>query len=133
MESNIFQNQIHCYTDASYSQQKSTSIIAYKIGNELIKTIEFKDIKNTQAELLGIEFCIGYTIQHYRSIKTINIYTDCQNAWKQDYFNYKNQNQNQIKINLIKIKGHQQMEFMDEHDLIFKQVDKMARKTLRKL
>lgn len=124
---------INCYTDASYSQEKSTSIIAYKISNESIKTIQFNNIKNTQAELLGIEFCIGYTIQNYPNVKIINIYTDCQNAWKQDYSIYSNDNMIPIKINLIKIKGHQKMEFMNEHDLIFKQVDKMARKTLRNL
>jgi hypothetical protein len=133
MESKSLEIEIDCYTDASYSQQKSTSIIAYKIQNNPIKTIEFKDIKNTQAELLGIEFCIGYTIQNYPNVKIINIYTDCQNAWKQNYSNYKNHKQNQIQINLIKIKGHQQMELMNGHDLIFKQVDKMARKTLRNL
>ncbi len=133
MNLNLLSTQINCYTDASYSQQKSTSVIAYKIDLDPIKTINFKDIKNTQAELLGIEFCINYTIQNYPNIELINIYTDCQNAWKQDYLNYSNQNQNKIKINLIKVKGHQQMEFMDKHDLIFKQVDKMARKTLRNL
>lgn len=133
MESKLLQTQIHCYTDASYSQQKSTSIVAYKIGTNPIKTIQLNDIKNTQAELLGIEFCISYTIQNYPNVKSINIYTDCQNAWKQDYLNYTNQNQNQIQINLIKIKGHQKMEFMNGYDLIFKQVDKMARKTLRNL
>jgi hypothetical protein len=130
MDSKSFQTEINCYTDASYSQEKSTSIVAYKISNESIKTIKFNDIKNTQAELLGIEFCIGYTIQNYPNVKIINIYTDCQNAWKQDY---SNSNKNNVQINLIKIKGHQKMEFMNGCDLIFKKVDKMARKTLRNL
>jgi hypothetical protein len=132
MENNELE-QIDCYTDASYSKEKSTSVIAYKILNEPIKTIILKDIKNTQAELFGIEFCIGYSIENYSNIKKINIYTDCQNAWKQDYIKYKNKNQIQIEINLIKIKGHQKMEFMNGNDRIFKQVDKMARKTLRNL
>jgi hypothetical protein len=52
---------------------------------------------------------------------------------KQDYIKYKNKDQNQIEINLTKIKGHQKMEFMIRNDIIFKQVDKMARKTLRNL
>lgn len=133
MDPKITLTEINCYTDASYSQQKSISVVAYKIHNEPINTIQFKDVKNTQSELLGIEFCINYTIQNYTNVKTINIYTDCQNAWKQNYLNYTNKNQNKIQINLIKIKGHQQMEFMDGDDLIFKQVDKMARKTLRNL
>lgn len=133
MNTNSSLTNIHCYTDASYSQQKSSSIVAYKIHTEPINTILFKDIKNTQAELLGIEYCIKYAIHNYSNVNTIYIYTDCQNAWKQDYSNYTNQQSDKIVINLIKIKGHQQMKLMNNHDLIFKQVDKMARKTLRKL
>lgn len=34
-------------------------------------------------------------------------------------------------VNLIKIKGHQQMNKMNEQELIFKQVDKEVRKKLR--
>ena len=64
---------------------------------------------------------------------TINIYTDCQNAWKHNFVSINpNTNANtNIKVNLIKVKGHQQKSNMNEHDLIFKQVDKHARKILR--
>lgn len=119
------QIEINCFSDASYSQQKSISIVAYKIHNEIIKTIILPNVKNTEAELFGIEFCIEYVIQNYPLSTLINIFTDCQNAWKQNYSKYK------ININLIKVKGHQKMNLMNENDLIFKQVDKIARKTLR--
>lgn len=132
MENNNFE-EINCYTDASYSKEKSKSVIAYKISDQQIKTIILDDTKNTQTELYGIEFCIKYTIQNYPAVKIINIHTDCQNAWKQNYTIYKNSDNLPIEINLIKIKGHKKMVLMDNKDLIFKQVDKMARKTLRNL
>ena len=118
---------VNCYTDASYSQEKFKSVVAYKINNDDIKYIIYNEIKNTQAEILGIYFCIEYSINNYIYVDTINIYTDCQNAFKQDFSKYN------ININLIKIKGHQKMINMNSHDLIFKSVDKFARKTLRLL
>lgn len=122
---------INCYTDASYSNHKNISVVAYKIDNLDIQTIIYNNVKNTQAEILGIEYCIQYCLDNINmtDIDMINIFTDCQNAWKQDF----NKLCPNIKINLIKIKGHQKMDKMTNDDLIFKQVDKMARKTLRNL
>jgi ribonuclease HI len=117
---------IKCYVDASYSKEKSTSVIAYIIGDEPIKTIIYKDIKNTQAELNGVLFCIDYCIENY-SNEEIIIYTDCQNAFKQDYSN------KSINLKLIKIKGHKPSREANEDDKIFKMVDKYARKILRSL
>jgi len=126
-------NEINCWSDASYSQHKSVSIVAYKINFDSIKTIKFDNIKNTQAEIFGIEFCINLIIKNYPQVQIINIYTDCQYAFKQNYSIYKNQLNVQIQINLIKVKGHQKMKNMNWSDLIFKKVDKFARKTLRNL
>jgi hypothetical protein len=125
--------EINCWTDASYSQYKLTSIVAFKINDEDIKTVQLEGIKNTQAEILGIEYCIINTIQQYFYVTIINIYTDCQHALKQDYSTYNNQNNEKIIINLIKVKGHQKIVNMQWYDLIFKQVDQKARKTLRNL
>ena len=62
--------------------------------------------------------------KNYPLVEKINIYTDCQNTWK-----YKDKYME--NVNLIKIKGHQQMNKMNEQELIFKQVDKEVRKKLR--
>lgn len=119
--------EINCYTDASHSNIHSIAIIGYKIHDENIQSIILENVKNTQAELYGIKFCIEYSIQNYPNIKIINIYTDCQGAFTQDYSEYN------ITINLIKVKGHQQMIHMNSNDLVFKSVDKFARKQLRNI
>jgi len=117
---------IECYTDASYSKEKSVSVVAYKINDEPIQTIIYENVKNTEAELNGILFCIDYCIENYPS-EYIIIYTDCQNAFKQNY------SDKSINLTLVKIKGHQPKREMNSNDLIFKMVDKMARKMLRSL
>ena len=117
---------IECFTDASYSKEKSASVVAYKIHDEPIQTIIYENVKNTEAELNGILLCIDYCIEHYPH-EDITIYTDCQNAFKQDY------SDKPINLNLIKVKGHQPKKEMDSKDLIFKSVDKIARKMLRSL
>jgi hypothetical protein len=126
---------INCYTDASYSKEKATSVIAYKIGTNSIDKIILSNVKNTQAEIFGIEHCIEQCLLEYDSTKTneliLNIYTDCQNAWKHD-FNRLIKTKN-VQLTLIKVKGHQKKINMNSHDLIFKEVDKYARKTLRNL
>ena len=124
-------NQINCYTDASYSNKKNIAVVAYKINDLPIQILTFAGYKNTQAELAGIVHCINFCSVNYVDIKQINIYTDCQNAWKQDYTEL---TMNKFTINLIKIKGHQKIANMKTpEDLIFKSVDKMARKVLRSL
>jgi hypothetical protein len=129
------QQQINCYTDASYSLEKAMSVVAYKIGEKSIEKIFLPNLKNTQAEIFGIEHCITQSLLEYDLTKNneliLNIYTDCQNAWKQDFchlIKIKN-----VHLNLIKVKGHQKKINMNSHDLIFKEVDKYARKTLRNL
>jgi hypothetical protein len=94
-----------------------------------------------KAEILGIEHCVKYVIGHYakndifihsNNTLIINIYTDCQSAWKYDFNSIvTNLTKNKIQLNLIKIKEHQKKCDMNEHDLIFKKVDKHARKILR--
>ena len=128
--SNINIIEIDCYTDASYSKEKFVSVIAYKIHTNPINTIIFEGVKNTQAEINGIEFCIGYCEGNFPNVTIINIYTDCQGAFD---IEFKFKSNKFVKINLIKVKGHQKMAHMNSNDLIFKSVDKMARKTLRKL
>lgn len=124
-------SQINCYTDASYSNEKNIAVVAYKIDDLPIQTLIFEGYKNTQAELAGITHCINFCLKNYIDIKEINIHTDCQNAWKQDYTQL---TANKFTINLIKIKGHQKISNMKTpEDLIFKSVDKMARRVLRSL
>ena len=163
--------EINCYTDASYSKEKAISVVACIINGEPIQTLFYPNIKNTQAEILGIEYCINYCLNNYlnyytkqhidkqhidkqhidkqhidkqhidkqhidkqilfNELLTINIYTDCQNAWKHNFVSTNANANTNIKVNLIKVKGHQQKSNMNEHDLIFKQVDKHARKILR--
>ncbi len=129
------QQQINCYTDASYSKEKAMSVVAYKIGENSIKKIFLPNLKNTQAEIFGIEHCIEQCLSEYKLINSdnliLNIYTDCQNAWKHN-FSYLIKTKN-VQLNLIKVKGHQKKIHMNSHDLIFKQVDKYARKTLRNI
>lgn len=115
---------IECYTDASYSKEKSFSVVAYKIHDEPIQTIIYENVKNTEAELNGILHCIDYCLEHYPN-QEITIYTDCQSAFKQDYSG------KPVVLNLVKVKGHQPRNTMNEKDLIFKSVDKMARKAMR--
>ena len=136
--------EINCYTDASYSKEKAISVVACIINGEPIQTLFYPNIKNTQAEILGIQYCINYCLNNYtkqhinkqilfNELLTINIYTDCQNAWKHNFVSINaniNTNTN-VKVNLFKVKGHQKKSNMNEHDLIFKQVDKHARKILR--
>lgn len=117
---------IKCFTDASYSKEKLVSVVAYKINNEQIKTIIYENIKNTEAELNGILFCIDYCIENY-PFENIIIYTDCQNAFKQNY------GDKLINLTLVKVKGHKPKREMNDDDLIFKMVDKTARKVLRSL
>lgn len=114
---------IKCYTDASYSQDINTSIIAYKIGNDDIITKECKDIKNTEAELYAITECIKYCELNHPN-KTIIIFTDCQKALQNKYAD---------NVTLIKVKGHKKKVLMNSDELIFKTVDQTARKKLRQL
>lgn len=114
--------EINCYTDASYSKEKSLSVVAYKIGDNDINVLYFQDVKNTQSEIMGIQHCIRVCNEEYPDAEIINIYTDCQNAWKHEW---------QPNVNLIKVKGHQPKRDMSPTDLIFKQVDKMAIKMMR--
>jgi ribonuclease HI len=115
---------IECYTDASYSKEKSTSVVAFKIGNAPICTKILKNVKNTEAEIEGIRECLRLCELIYGVDKMVNIYTDCSKAFQTTF----NTNMNFI---IIKVKGHQRKSEMNENDLIFKEVDKFARKTLR--
>ena len=76
-------NIIKCFTDASYSQHKSLSIIGYKIGEHDVVLEELLNVKNTQAELYAIKKCIKVCNEIYPDDEII-IYTDCQRAFKDD-------------------------------------------------
>lgn len=113
--------EIKCFTDASYSQQKSLSIVGYKIGNLDVILEELPNIKNTQAELYAVEKCIDVCNKLYPN-KNIIIYTDCQRALKNQY---------QKNVTLEKIEGHKKTLLKNENDKIFSGVDKAVRKKLR--
>jgi len=53
------EEEIDCFTDASYSYHNSIAVIACKISTNSIKTIIVEDIKNTQSEIYGINYCIN--------------------------------------------------------------------------
>jgi len=117
------EDNIECYTDASYSQFINTSVVAYKIGNDEIILEILENIKNTEAELYAVEKCISLCNK-----KNIKIYTDCQKAVQ----NYKN-NQYPKNVVLFKVEGHKKTINRDEKDKIFNLVDKAARKKLRSI
>ena len=115
-------NIIKCFTDASYSQQKSISIIGYKIGDRDVTLEELINVKNTQAELYAIDKCIKVCNEIHPTDEII-IYTDCQRAFKDPVY--------PLNITLKKIQGHKKGSLKDEDDKIFSVVDKAVRKKLR--
>ena len=117
-------NIIKCFTDASYSQHKSLSIIGYKIGEHDVVLEELLNVKNTQAELYAIKKCIKVCNEIYPDDEII-IYTDCQRAFKDPNYS--------PNITLQKIKGHKKGSLKTEDDKVFSIVDKAVRKKLRQI
>lgn len=118
-------NTINCYCDASTDPLTKLSIGAFKIGNKKIRCHLMKNTSNTDAEIRCIMNCINYCQNEFdMDIYFINIHTDCQKAVNTIFKDH---------FNIIKVKGHQPKRDMNEHDLIFKTVDKYARKILRSL
>lgn len=112
---------INCFTDASYSKEKGASVIAYKIGNDIINTKIMYNMKNSEAEKYGVEIVYNLANNKYPN-SFIKIYTDCKNI---------KYSQNNLKIYWIK--GHTKSNDRTDNDLIFREVDKKARKVLRSL
>lgn len=118
---------IKCFTDASYSQQKSLSVVGYKISNLPIKLEILQDIKNTQAELHAVNKCIDESKIMFPN-RNIIIYTDCQRAIKsfseEEYPSF---------VTIEKIKGHIKTELRNDNDKVFNMVDKAVRRKLRSI
>lgn len=115
--------QVKCFTDASYSQQKGLSVIGYKIGENEIVLDRLPGVKNTQAELVAIDRCISECNRLYSDNVLIIIHTDCQRALKNQYVG---------NVLVVKIKGHKKKVLRDEDDAVFSTVDKAVRRMLRR-
>nr|WBF70539.1 hypothetical protein [Megavirus caiporensis] len=140
---------ILCFCDASFDPKSNTAIIAWKIGNNDIQYKIIHDTNNTRAEiivLLKILSKINYNQQHI-------IYTDCASLLsrinsrdKIIQSNYKTNSGKDIKnadlysqifnklqdgIQVKHIEGHLPIRDMNSNNMIFTQVDKLARKKLR--
>ncbi|AZL89130.1 ribonuclease H [Megavirus baoshan] len=140
---------ILCFCDASFDPKNKIASIAWKIGNNDICYTIIRDTNNTRAEiivLLEILSKINHDLEYI-------IYTDCASLISRinsrDEIirsNYKtrcgkdiknadlysqifNKLQNNIKIKHIE--GHLPTRNMNTNNIIFSQVDKLARKKLR--
>lgn len=115
-----------CFTDASYDPQMKIGVIVFRIyldgiKNEYQQYIEIiNNIKNSELEKIGINKCIKATLNY----NDVTIYTDCQSGM--DAF------QND-RISMNYIKGHDKKSNRDDIGLIFREVDILARKELRRL
>jgi ribonuclease HI len=140
------------YIDASVNQIKKIGYSVIKIMIDGEKIIENHLYKNTKSSTICEIETLYHTLEYIKlnnlyNIK-INIYTDCQNAInllenriiKQNIINsphyelYKMTFElyDLIRPNLIKIKGHQKLNKLnDEKYVEFKEVDKLARKLVR--
>lgn len=116
-------NPIKCFTDASYSKEKSLCIIGYIIDNSDVKITQLPNIKNTQGELIAIDKCIQECSVLFPN-RSVLIYTDCSRALKNNYGDH---------ISIVKIKGHVKKDLRTKNDNIFRIVDKTVRKELRSI
>lgn len=124
-----------CFTDASYCQQTNIGVIVCRIYETSItpynyELLEFEKItlvkngiKNSELEKIGIDTCID--IFHQKHKDKCIIYTDCQSA----VLNHTKDD----NIELIFVKGHSRKYELNYIGLIFRSVDKEARKHLRML
>jgi len=112
---------IDCYTDASYAKDVGGSVIGYKIGDLDIQTKFLEGVKNTEAEIMAVRECVRLCQELYPG-STINIHTDCQKALQLDFG---------TGVVLHKMVGHMKNSLKDDKQLIFTQVDRLARKKLR--
>lgn len=125
MIDNQEQQIIDCYTDASYSKEVGGSIIAYKINNMPIRSKYLNGVKNTEAEIKGVDRCIEIASDMYLNSE-IHIYTDCQKVLE-----LKAEGKYPDNVIVHKMKGHMKGALRDNNQHIFSQVDKRARKLLR--
>ena len=117
---------IDCYTDASYSKNIDGSIIGYKIGANNIVLDYLPQMKNTQAEVLAVKFCVDEVERMYPNKRiTLFIHTDCQKVMTL------NMNTDNIDIQYVKMIGHMKKSLMNAKQKIFSSVDKAVREELR--
>jgi len=125
MIDNQEQEIINCYTDASYSKEVGGSVIAYKINDMPIRTKYLNSVKNTEAEIKGVDRCIDIASKMYLNSE-IHIYTDCQKVLELE-----SEGKYPENVLVHKMKGHMKGELRDKNQQIFSCVDKRARKMLR--
>lgn len=117
--------EIICFTDCSYCPKYNIGVIVHKIytsENCFFQTIINLDgVKNSELEKIGISECIKDCSIISTECKII-IYTDCESSLKETYPN---------NVEIKYIKGHSKKSDRDNIGLIFRDVDILARKTLR--
>jgi hypothetical protein len=117
---------VDCFTDASYSKSANGSVIGYKIGHGNIVLDFLPEIKNTQAEVLAVKFCVDEIEKMYPNNKVLLVvHTDCQKVMTLDMCT-----QN-ISVVYVKMIGHMKKSLMNDKQKIFSAVDKAVRKELR--
>lgn len=109
------------FTDASYSPTQNVAVVGFRRSDH--KLLHFKvlsNVKNTEAELIGVRECIE---DFERSgHEKCQIFTDCQKAVKA--FEHPN-------CEIIKVQGHKRSKDKTPLDFEFSRVDKAVRKHLR--
>uniref|UniRef100_A0A6C0BDA2 RNase H type-1 domain-containing protein n=1 Tax=viral metagenome TaxID=1070528 RepID=A0A6C0BDA2_9ZZZZ len=115
-----------CFTDASYDPKLKFGVIVYRIypngiNYEYEQTIKiFNEIKNSELEKIGIQECINSTLE----FDHVTIFTDCKSAISE----FQND-----RVLIVYIKGHTKKINRDENGLIFREIDILSRKKLRKI
>lgn len=118
------------YVDASYSPTTKIGISALitvvdNVESEPLIT-EYHNVKNSQLEKEGIEECIKIAnsyLEKNPDLKSIKVYSDCKSAVEK---------YNSELIEVVWIKGHKPTsKCIEREEIIFKKVDKIARKILR--
>ncbi|AEQ33037.1 ribonuclease H [Acanthamoeba polyphaga mimivirus] len=140
---------ILCFCDASFDPKNKIAVIAWKVGNNDMQHEIIHDTNNTRAEIIVLLKILSEINQDQKYI----IYTDCASLLSrinsQDKIiqsNYKTSCGKDIKnadlyhhifnklrnnIQIKHIEGHLPTRNMNTNNIIFSQVDKLARKKLR--
>jgi len=150
---------MYIFTDSSVDPISRKGIGCYIIMNDLnepfikqnIVSLEFDDTSSTVAELKTIKHILNQLDLKYDNLAnnlSINLYTDCENfvnlinkrQYDQKIIKHRNyiwyeeiiKLVNELKINIIWVKGHAKMENRNEiYQKHFAIIDKQSRKLLR--
>lgn len=160
---NKIKPQIYLFTDGSVNPQSGEGIGAYLLTSKLElplslleKNIKIKKFENTSSAKLELETLLWALDEARLKNFNITIYTDCQNiiglSARRDGFEKKNYVTGKGKLinnhelykaffkrldildcAFMKVKGHKKTSIKNQIDEIFTLVDRVTRKTLRKI